>query len=58
LSHKLPNDQDITLEDINSKFGIKDKLRKRVHLELYADFLKKIEDIYQEKILKLSIVKK
>jgi hypothetical protein len=50
-------DEDITLQDINSKFGLKDALRKRVHLELYTGFLRCLEKIYGQPAMKLSLVR-
>lgn len=56
-ANKKPEDPQLTVDDINGKFGHKDAIRKRVHLELYSAFLKKISEVYQMELLPVQFVK-
>ena len=55
--HKTPEDPELTLDDLNSKHGYKDRIRRQVHLELYRDFLAKVSEEYDLQVIPVSLVK-
>ena len=55
--HKKPEDPELTMDDINSKFGHKHEIRRRVHHEVYVDFLDRLRKEHKIGVMPVKWVK-